>query len=234
MSQILSDVAEPVESRDVQFDPADEFAYRPVPPLAPISLFLGVLAASGFFGIPCLAVGFVGMVVGAAALWQIRRSDGNLGGKGIARVGVALSVILLISGSGYHAYAYVTELPEGYERVNFTELSRHFPRFVEGKIDLDPEVAGLDGKPIFIKGYMYPSGRTLDIKEFVLVKDTGQCCFGGQPKLTDMIVVRYDDSMVINHREQQLVGVAGIFRTDSAVQSGTLTAIYQIDGTHFK
>jgi len=234
MSQIITESAEPMESRETSFDPPDEFSYRPVPPLAPISLFLGICGLSGFMGIPCLAVGFVGILLGFVALWQIRRADGTLGGKGIARLGVGLSVLMFFAGSGYHAYAYVTELPEGYERVSFGDLAKHEPKFVEGKIEVGPEAAELDGKPIFIKGYMYPTGRQTGISEFVLVKDTGQCCFGGQPKLTDMIVVKFDDGMLVNHREQQLVGVAGIFRASSMVQSGVLTAIYQIDGTHFK
>src|SRR6516165_9980591 len=97
MSQIITEPAEPAASRDDQFDPADEFAYRPVPPLAPISLFLGFCALSGFVGVPCLAVGGVGVIVGALALWQIRRAQGDLGGRGIALLGVGLSSILLVA-----------------------------------------------------------------------------------------------------------------------------------------
>ena len=234
MSQIFTESAEPIESPETPYDPADEFAYRPVPPLAPISLFLGICALSGFVGIPCLAVGFVGVVLGVIALWQIRRSEGCLGGMGIACLGAGLSTIMFVAGSGYHAYDYVTELPEGYQRVSFPDLAKHEPTNVGGKPEVGPEVADIDGKPIFIKGYMYPTGRLTEISEFVLVKDTGQCCFGGQPKLTDMIVVKFDEGMTVNHREQQLVGVGGIFRANSIVQSGVLTAIYQIEGTHFK
>src|SRR5262249_4919157 len=134
----------------------------------------------------------------------------------------------------YHAYAYATELPEGYLRVNFADLAKHEPRWVDEKMEVDPDVAELDGKPIFIKGYMYPTGRLTGITEFVLVKDTGQCCFGGQPKLSDRIVVKFEEGMTVDHREQQLVGVGGVFRANSVVQSGVLTAFYQIDGTHFK
>jgi hypothetical protein len=234
MSQTVTESPEPVGSRDVQFDPAEEFAYRPVPPLAPISLFLGFCALSGFVGVPCLAVGVIGMLVGAIALWQIRRARGDLGGRAIALLGLGLSALLLVAGSGYHAYAYVTEVPDGYSRVSFLDLATHVPTFDEGKVHVAPEVAALDGKPIFIKGYMYPTGRQSGITEFVLVKDTGQCCFGGQPKLTDMIVVKFDDGKMVNHREQVLVGVAGIFRANAVVQSGVLTGIYQIEATHFQ
>jgi hypothetical protein len=234
MSQTVTESPEPVGSPDVQFDPAEEFAYRPVPPLAPISLFLGFCALAGFVGVPCLAVGVVGLIVGALALWQIRRAQGDLGGRGIALLGVGLSAILLVAGSSYHAYAYVTEVPDGFERVSFVDLAAKVPTFEAGTVHVAPEVAALDGKPIFIKGYMYPTGRQTGITEFVLVKDTGQCCFGGQPKLTDMIVVKFDDGKMVNHREQVLVGVAGIFRANAVVQSGVLTGIYQLDATHFQ
>lgn len=238
MSQIVSQTAEALESPQVGFDPADEFAYRPVPPLAPISLFLGICALSGFLGIPCLAIGIVGLIMGAIALWQIRRSDGEMGGKVVARLGTGLSVALFFAASGYHAYAYVTELPEGYLRVSFPELSKYQPIITEEegqqKVRFAPEVAELDGKPIYIKGYMYPTRQRFELSEFVLVKDTGQCCFGGQPKITDMIVVKYRNGMTVNHREQQLVGIGGVFRASVPEKSDAGAAIYTIEGTHFK
>ena len=237
MSQIVSQTAEPLETPssgiEPAFDPADEFAYRPVPPLAPISLFLGICAVSGFLGIPCLAIGGVGIIMGVIALLQVRRSAGEMGGKVVASLGVGLSAFLLLAASGYHAYAYVTELPEGYLRVNFSELATYKPGFADGHVQFAPEVTALEGKPIYIKGYMYPTRQQVGLTEFVLVKDTGQCCFGGQPQPTDMIVVRFDDGQTVNHREQQLVGVGGVFKA-MAAHSGELTAIYTIEGTHFK
>jgi hypothetical protein len=150
-------------------------------------------------------------------------------------MGVVLSATMLLAGSSYHAYAYVTELPEGYERVSFPEMSTHAPTFTDdGHIQIAPEVARLDGKPIYIKGYMYPTRQRTDISEFVLVKDTGQCCFGGQPKLCDMIIVKFADGMTVNYREQQLVGVGGIFRPNTVARAEGLTAVYVLEGTHFR
>lgn len=234
MSQTLSEPAQPTQASPSSADEFDEFAYRPVPPLAPISLFLGICSLAGFLGIPCLAIGLVGFLLGLVAIWQIRRSAGELGGKLIAALGTGLSLILLVSGSGYHAYAYVTELPEGYERVNFNELAKYPPGFADGKIAIAPEVAALDGKPIYIKGYMYPTRQLTDISEFLLVKDTGQCCFGGSPKPSDMIVVKFQDGMTVNHREQQLVGIGGIFHSGTLVPSGQNIAVYMLEGTHFR
>jgi hypothetical protein len=236
MSQMVSETAETVQTRDVSHDPNDEFAYRPVPAMAPISLFLAFCSLAGFLAIPCLAIGGVGIATGAIALWQIWRSDGEFGGKLVAWLGTGLSLLVVIAACGFHAYAYVTELPEGYQRVNFGEISKYPAPAInaDGTATVAKEVAALDGQPIYIKGYMYPTKQMHNLSEFVLVKDTGQCCFGGQPKLTDMIVVKFEEGMTVNHREQQLVGVGGVFRAVSPSKSAGLNAFYVLEGTHFK
>jgi hypothetical protein len=212
----------------------DEFDYHPVPPLAPIALFLGVCSVVGLMGVPGLAVGLIGSLVGLIAMWQIARSSGELGGRTLARVGFALSSVLFVAGAGYHTYDYITELPEGYERVSFSWLSKFEPFFEDGKVGVPAEVENLEGRNVFIKGYMYPTRQKTGITEFVLVKDTGQCCFGGQPKITDMIIVRFKNGVTAEHRELQQVGVAGVFHAKQVMQAGELTAIYSLEGTHFK
>jgi hypothetical protein len=235
MSHVVSETAETIQVRDSRFDPVDEFAYRPVPAMAPISLFLAFCSLAGFLAIPCLAIAIVGMATGAIALWQIRRSGGEFGGRLVARLGTGLSSLLLIGASGFHAYAYVLELPDGYQRLNFGDLAKYPPpvAHADGKSAVAPELAAWDGKPIYIKGYMFPTKQTQNLSEFVLVKDTGQCCFGGQPKLTDMVLVRFDNDMTVNHREQQLVGVGGVFRIAPSTSAG-LYPVYMVEGTHFK
>ena len=236
MSQVVSETREMsnLQSVPAAVDPLDEFAYRPVPAMAPISLFLAFCSLAGFVAVPCLAIGIVGLITGGLAIWQIRRSNGELSGKLIAVLGIFFSFAISSSATGYHIYDYVTELPEGYTRVSFSEMSKQTPVLSDGILKPAPEVAALDGKPIYIKGFMYPTKQLTGLSEFVLVKDTGQCCFGGNPKLTDMVVVRFSDGMTVNHREQQLVGVGGIFRAGTRAESGVLTAIYVIEGTHFK
>ncbi len=214
--------------------PVEEFDYRPISPLAPVALFLGICSAASFLGVSILPIAAISLIVGLIGLRQIRRSDGELGGRGLAATGTTLSALFLVLGSGYHAWSYATELPEGYERVSFSWLAKQSQIFENGKLRFAPEVEALDGKKIYIKGYMYPTRQQTGIKEFVLVKDTGQCCFGGQPKLTDMVVVQFKDGMTVNHREQQLVGVAGTFHAGQVSQSGQLTAVYTLEGTHFR
>lgn len=234
MSQVVSDLQDTADHPRRIEDPASEFDYHPVPPLAPVTLFLGVCAVAGLLGIPGLAIGVVGTVTGLIVVRQIRKAEGELGGLVVAKSGLWLSLLFLLSGSTLHAYTYATEVPEGYQRVSFNWLSKEQPQPTPEGPKVTPAVAELDQKPIFIKGYMFPTRQETGLTEFVLVKDTGQCCFGGNPKITDMIVVKFKDGMTVNHRPQTLVAVAGTFHAESVVQSGELTAIYSIDGTHFK
>jgi hypothetical protein len=71
------------------------------------------------------------------------------------------------------------------------------------QLPVSPKALELNGKKVFIKGYVYPDGRQSNIKRFVLVPDMGTCCFGGQPKLTDMIEVTLTDPDRIKYSFQK-------------------------------
>jgi hypothetical protein len=92
---------------------------------------------------------------------------------------------LLLGGSGYHSYVYATEVPEGYQRVSFYELQQP-----DRGPDMPTERAlEVNGHDIFLKGYIHPSSGSGLLRRFILVPDLGTCCFGGQPRSTDMIEV---------------------------------------------
>ena len=78
-------------------------------------------------------------------------------------------------------------MPDGYIRTGFWELQ---PDPDRPELPVSPKSLELSGKKIFIKGYMHPgvssSGK---VDRFILVPDMGTCCFGGEPKATDMIEV---------------------------------------------
>lgn len=209
------------------------FSYSPLTPLAPISLFFAVCSVTAFFGWYGVAIGGVGVIFGLLALWRIARSNGELSGRALASVATVLSAIGLLGGSAWQYHLYLTELPEGYQRVNFSWLSDQLPVVKDGQTYIHPQVAELDGHDVFIKGYMYPTLKTKDLTEFVLLKDTGQCCFGGNPQLSDMIVVKFKD-LKVDFREMQLVSVAGKFHAGTRANADGLSAIYTLDGTHFK
>lgn len=211
-----------------------EFSYRPLTPLAPITLFFGISSATAYFDWYGVAIGGVGFLFGLLCLWKIWRSNWDLSGWALAKFATFLCAVGLFGGTAWQMYLYKTELPEGYERVNFSWLSDQLPVVKDGKTEIHPDVAKLDGHDIFIKGYMYPTRQQEGLKEFVLLKDTGECCFGGNPKLSDMIVVKLQGDLTATHRDMQLVSVAGKFHAGARADSAGLSAVYTLDGTHFK
>jgi len=65
-----------------------------------VSVILGMCTALAFLGIPFLIVGAAGIASGIIALVQIRHSNGTQGGKGLAILGILLSLSLAGSGAG--------------------------------------------------------------------------------------------------------------------------------------
>jgi hypothetical protein len=211
----------------------EEFSYRPVPLLAPITFALGILGSIGLMGVFGLVFGLAGMIAGVLCLWKIRRAQGELGGKLVTWTGVVLSTLFLFGGTALHAYTFATEIPEGFQRVNFyRDISKKGFALVNGKSDFHPEVKAFDGQPIFIKGYMYPTKQTDKLGTFLLVKDSGDCCFGGQPAVTDMIVVNMQGGKTVNYKEG-LVSVAGTFHCQPVrgIAEINQNPVYVLDGT---
>jgi hypothetical protein len=215
-------------------DVSNEFAYRPVPPLAVATFGAGLFSLIGIMVEFALPIAILGILFGFMAARQIRRADGDYSGGGITKIGIVLCVLCLVGGSVRLAYAIATEVPDGFRRVNFTrDISKKGFVFRDGVNEYHGDVKALDGQKLFIKGYMYPSGQMQGLREFILCRDSGECCFGGEPKLTDMIRVRVpDDGHAVNYYAG-LVAVAGDFRLNDLRRVGNLQPAYELDITHF-
>lgn len=233
MSQAL-DQLEPSVARPASIEPGfDEFAYKPIPPLAPVSALLGVCALSGLLSPLGLVFAVIGLALGFIGLRQIQRAEGDLGGRKLATLGVTMSAGLLVGGTGLHVYWYQTEVPDGYQRISFgADISKKGFVVEDGEGQAHPDIAALDGKPLFLKGYMYPEQRLDGISSFILCRDNGQCCFGGQPKLTDMIKVKMTEGQTARYSDH-MVSVAGVFRLRDLRKAGNLEPAFELDATHF-
>jgi hypothetical protein len=73
-----------------------------------------------------------------------------------------------------------------------------------------PAARQMDGQRVFLKGYMFPAGNR-EVKEFTLCRDSGECCFGGQPKSWDMVRVVMKDPPRAEYTTWQRK-VAGVLR----------------------
>ena len=212
----------------------EEFLYRPMPPLVPISLafvFLSMLAGLSDL---LLVVPLFGAALAFVGYYQISRSQGELSGSVLALVSLVTMLIMFMGFGALHLHSYATEVPTGFSRIDFTnDISKKGFATIDGKVGIHPEVAKLADKPIYLKGYMYPFRETHGLKTFVLCKDSGECCFGGQPKPTDMILINMVDGATVNYLNKQLVGVAGTLRIEPKYDASGLMPVYQLDCKHF-
>jgi len=99
---------------------------------------------------------------------------------------------------------------------------------------LTPSVKKLDGAPVRIRGYILPSFQQAGIKQFVLVRDNMQCCFGPGAALHDCILVEMTGNAAANFSVRP-VSVTGVFSVKEVVgPDGTHLAIYHMDGKEVK
>ncbi|MBL8809970.1 MAG: DUF3299 domain-containing protein [Planctomycetaceae bacterium] len=87
----------------------------------------------------------------------------------------------------------------------------------------------LDGKPVRIRGFMYPTFAATDLTEFVLARDNGICCFVRKPKVYDIIGVTLADGEKTDYIEGRPFDVQGILRIDPAADDNNLSRLYRIE-----
>jgi len=207
-------------------EPSGE-TYRAISGTAIAAAALAVLSPLVLIGWSFAAVPAVGMVLAAVALRDIARRPEAVTGRRLAVAALAVSSLSLLGGLGYLTRVYVTELPEGFTRLNYAMLQ---PLAGDPPTAVPDSAKAMNGGNVLLKGYMYPGNRQRGITEFLLCRDQGDCCFGGQPKITDRVLVRLSDPAGIDFT-QGLVKIAGRFRIEPAgtpeLGGGVL---YHLDG----
>lgn len=193
--------------------------YRSLSAGAVTSLVLGLLsplmflgAANGIAaGLIVAPVPLVGLCIGLRSWLAIRRAPEELTGVRLAAAGVLLSAGSLLGSLGLAAYHHFTEVPEGYTRISY-DMLRPNNRDRRRHTAVPADVMQLNGKRVFIRGYMRPSSQRYGLREFLLVRDNHHCCLG------DLSRVKYHDLI-----EVHLVGPARAdYQTRSVGVGGTL------------
>jgi hypothetical protein len=189
-------------------DPAAAFEYRAVSSAAVSCLALGLLSALATLDWWLALVPAAGVALGVVALGQIRRRREELTGAAMAKIGLVLCVVLWSVGWARLGTIWATEVPDGYQRISYTDLQPD-PN-IPGQV-VPSSAQALDGQKVFVKGFMYPTSRQQGVHSFLLVRDEGTCCFGGNPKITERIQVVLADpkgtTSALGVRK-----VAGVFR----------------------
>jgi hypothetical protein len=172
---------------DDEFDDEDEPEdYRSLSGLAVAALIVGVVSPLALVAPILLLIPLLGTVLGLLAIRKVRRESEYFTGLGLAIFGLAISVLMVTAAGAMHSLFGALAVPEGYEQINFRDLQ---PDPKRREMPIPPSALELDGRKIFVKGYIYPGMRRTGLVKFVLVPDMKTCCFGGQPKSSDMIEV---------------------------------------------
>jgi hypothetical protein len=209
-----------------------DLVYRALCKTAVVSFLLAVLSPLAFTWWWMVGVPLIGAVLALVARGRIRRYPDELTGRGLAAVSLLLNGLVAASSIAFHAGTYLTEVPPGYVRISFADLQ---PTKDAPHLPVPPAAVKLDGQRVFVKGYLYPDGQQYNIKRFVLIPDMGTCCFGGQPKLTDMIEVTLQDPLrVVFARRMRRLG--GVLHVDTRLKpvSGLGGVYYQLDADYVR
>jgi hypothetical protein len=120
---------------------------------------------------------------------------------------------------------------DGYVETSFDDL-----QFPMAKTDLFAEsmftdrVRSLFDRKIRLRGYMYPTLRKKGLKQFVLVRDNMECCFGPGAALYDCVLVTMAGGATAEYSIYP-VAVEGTFRFETLDgPEGRPLAIYQMAG----
>lgn len=203
-----------------------EFPYRAMSSGAVASIIFAVIGLiGGLFFWPLLGLSGLGLLAGVLSLRKIAKFPEEFDGKQIAKFGIVANLLVVLGGAGMHGYVYLTEVPEGYTRVNFWELQQ------PGEVDQPTSKAfEIDGQAVFLKGYIHPSSGGGLLKRFILVPDLGTCCFGGQPKSSDMIEITLSggDTTTASLRKRKLAGTFVLNRAPQKITDFDNVVFYRM------
>ncbi len=219
-----------LDPKDTIYDPTHELGdnYRSISKAAVTGFIFSIMGVlfivfSLLILLPILALGL--SLIGIAA---IKRHPEEFVGLKIANMGLTLSVLTLAGGVAWHAYVYMTEVPDGYERISYRMLKDD----TSTDLPYSEKATELHGKKVFLKGYVRPGVRRINLKEFIMVGDFGSCCFGGSPDITDVVAVSIQGKKRVNYG-YRLRKIAGKFRlNDRAMptrEKEVPKVYYQID-----
>ena len=139
---------EPVKTAEAEFS-----GYRALNSAAVLSLVLGVLSALAMLDWWLAVLPAAGSLLGIHARRKIARHPEEFTGKGLATAGLLLSVVFFIAGWSRLGYVHATEVPDGHLRISYEELQPD--EKVLGQ-QIPPSAMELNGKRVFIKGYVFP------------------------------------------------------------------------------
>lgn len=91
------------------------------------------------------------------------------------------------------------------------------------------EIKKLDGTKVCIPAYMLPLRFEDDgVVEFLGMANTNSCCYGGEPRLTEIILVTMKQGTAKSMMDAPLL-LFGTLRVEPVVTDGFVTAVYAME-----
>ena len=180
--------------------------YQAINPLSVGSVILGLLSATAFFHWGFLFLPLIGVLLGAAGLVNLVREEGSRVGIYLSCTGICLSLLLGGGLYSYSVYRYYHMVPPGYILIGYDELESDDPN-----MPFPERSKALEGKRVFIRGYMYSSRQQTGLRTFIMSRDNGVCQYcTPDPKTTDQVFIELADDRTAAYTTR-LIGVGGIF-----------------------
>jgi hypothetical protein len=194
-------------SRAADHDDDDSWnEYRPLSMLAVVSLVVSLVSLIAFVDPLLASVSILALLLAFWAWRNTRANRDEIRGAGLATAALVIALVATFGSVTLHAYEYATELRPGESRLGFAQLQQDERDIAAWEESLKQ----LNGKQVLIKGYALAGNQNRNINTFILCADKGDCCFGGNPKITDRVLIKLDDTAGIDYTDR-LQKFAGTF-----------------------
>lgn len=147
-----------------------------------------------------------------------------------------------VAPGGADAPMTAPEVENGYLKLGFEQLAGYSfnpPPFdpvatpnakpPTGEEQIPAMVKGWNGKKAVVTGYMVPVKMDKGlVTEFLLMRNTMSCCFGGVPNMNEWIVVKMKKG--VQPMMDVPVSFYGELKVGAMFENGYMTGLYELDG----
>jgi len=143
----------------------EETPYTPISVLSVLAFLVGGLSGIAYLLPSAIAICIVGVILAGVALLNIRLAQGELAGRGLARVGLAVSLFCTATATGLHYYQHRREVPRGAHCLSMRDL---VPSNGRPQANVDE----LIGTSVSLRGVLWPSADN-GVNPFSLTEHAG-------------------------------------------------------------